>query len=171
MSIEVAFQIHANCNTWSSHYKKSWQILCEDLISFWQLHNSYHFQIDFRLFIKSSSNWRQLIKLDRIVVCPILEGVNALPVLATFRDIIYSIVPTLPRKCPFTPMRLTLQNATIMSPEFVEHIKKLMNDITATLLPNGVYRGVVKFYNDKDLQGFIIYYHIEVYFRLNDEVF
>lgn len=79
--------------------------------------------------------------------------------------------PSLPRKCPIMPQKVFLQNATIMSPEIVEEVKKVINTYTASTLPNGVYRNVFKLYNEEDPLGFVFYYHLEIYFRLNDEIF
>lgn len=128
--------------------------------------------MEFRLFLKSShASWRQLIKVDRIDVCFILAGVNVIPMLKSATELIYMVVPSLPRKCPIMPGKISAVNATIMSPEIVERFKKIINSFTASLLPNGVYRGVIKYYTEEGSLAFLLYYHGEIYFRMNDDVF
>lgn len=123
------------------------------------------------MFIKSSSTWRQLIKLDKTDVCFVLNGVNILPMLNNLKNLVLKIAPTLPKKCPFNPQVISLENVIIMSPEMVEVISKFLSSISSTLMPNGVYRIVMRFHTENDPEGFLIFFHVELYYRLNDEVF
>lgn len=49
---------------------------------------------------------------------------------------------------------------------------KLFDKISPTILPNGIYRHVIKFYVDKyDPTGFCLWWHTEINLRMNDENF
>jgi hypothetical protein len=121
--------------------------------------------------MKSSSQWRQLIKFDRIDACSILKGINVIPFLKSVKDMFFRIAPNLPKVCPVMPQTLSLVDAIIVSPQLMEEYKILFGTMSATLIPNGVYRNVGKCYTDKDPEGFLFYAHSEIYFRLNDDVF
>lgn len=111
------------------------------------------------------------MKMDKIDLCLALKGINVLPFFKTLKDMVYSKVPQLPKQCPVKPLKLYVENITIISPEMIGEIKKLIGTFTKTLLPNGIYRGFMKFYGDDDPEGIHIIYHAELNFRLNDEVF
>lgn len=123
------------------------------------------------MFLKASSTWRQLLKMDRLDLCNIVESKNIIPFLQLMKSIIYDKLPTLPRKCPIMPEIFNLSNITVMSPEMVDEIKKILSTLSSTPMPNGIYRTSIKLYNNDDPDGVFAYNHAQINFRLNEETF
>lgn len=69
------------------------------------------------------------------------------------------------------PQKISIVNATVISPKMVEEAMKLIGSFTGTLLPKGIYRSIARLYNDDDPQGIIVSFHAQLYFRLNDDIF
>lgn len=121
----------------------------------------------FRVLLKAGGNWRSLISLSGIDVCLLLSGVNGIPYLKGLKNLVFEQFPNLPQKCPLKPGKYYTYNSTVHNYTGNELNKLLTN----TPLPNGVYRLFGRAYTDIDKIGASIWCHIEIYERLNDEVF
>jgi hypothetical protein len=124
-------------------------------------------QGSFRMLLKAGGNWRSIILLNGIDVCFILSSVNILPYLKSLRDLVLERFPNLPHKCPLNPGKYYTYNSTFHNYTGNDLNTKLTN----TPLPNGVYRLFARAYTDIDPVGASVWCHIEIYERLNDEVF
>lgn len=114
--------------------------------------------------------WRQIIKLDKIDACALATGATNIDFLKAMRDEYIRMFPNLPAKCPIEPGKYYAKNVT-----FFDHNNPLFEwrefQLVTPSLPNGIYRHVVKFYNDEDPVGFMIYFHIELYDKMGDDRF
>lgn len=119
------------------------------------------------MFIKMTQHWRQIIGLENIDLCAVASGVNKFPFLVTIREIFLSSFPHLPRKCPASPGKYYNKNITFT----MEHNEILQKAMSPTPFPNGIYRHVIRCYNDDDPIGFALYFHIQINIRLNEERF
>lgn len=130
-----------------------------------------------RLYLKGtlSTNWRQIIRFDRVNMCPIIDGSDRrMKLFNHYRQLAFEMFPTLPRKCPVLAKEYRADDITVMSPYIVEILKDNNKFITLSLSefpPNGIYRCVVKVYSDKDPIGMTYWYHAEVNVRLNEETY
>lgn len=125
--------------------------------------------------LKTTSNWRQIAKLEKIDVCSMLNGkFKLLPFVKQAWDLVFRMIPELPRKCPFPPKTYNFENRTIMSRQIVDDFKNLTSYMTlssSNLPPNGLYRSFYRFYSNEDPVGVVVYFEIEVNARLNDDRF
>lgn len=112
--------------------------------------------------------WRQIIKFDRIDVCQLLGGLNNnfIPLVADFREILFTLCPFLPRGCPMKVGKYYGYNLTMKS-EYGESLHKRMSP---NAMPNGQYRTVLKFFNDDDTTGASFWYHEEMYDASNPQM-
>lgn len=145
-------------------------------------------QVNFRLHVKSESgqNWRQVIALNKLDFCGIAKGTNLIPTIKTSYDELIVLFPSVPLKCPILPGKYSALNATIVedyseksfleTPEEyktrlrVTNVeKKTMDFITPSVMPNGVYRVTLRFYNDMDPIGAAFYWQYFIRLRMNEE--
>lgn len=118
--------------------------------------------------MKYTTTWRQYVKLDRIDICNIFRGgSDVIPYLATVRKSYMAEFTSLPRNCPIEPGKYYATNVS-MGDTYGNQMNEAM---TSTPLPNGIYRHVIRIHNDDDPVGFVLYWHIEVNIRMNEETF
>lgn len=120
--------------------------------------------------------------MDRLDFCGYSKGiVGMIPAVNSFRQELASVFPELPFDCPILPKTykahgvLPIAKETWnMTVEEFKEFKKTFNTealTTPRMLPNGVYRFLIQFFNDFDPAGFTAHYQAERYFRMNDENF
>lgn len=116
-----------------------------------------------------------------------MNGANSNQFLESTKKMYQTHFPQFPTKFPILPGKYAAKNVTIITnPEsefnmtlddykkedegdaVVHHPWKF---VTPKLLPNGEYRHIVKYYNDKDPEGMCIYWHNELRLRMNDDDF
>lgn len=143
-------------------------LLLNSQISFHQL----LFKVDMRALFKTTSNWRQIIKINRIDLCLFFRGSQVLPFFKQILEIGKEMFPNLPTNCPIMPGDMYFMNVTVMmSPELMKSHMKLINSFTGSMLPNGIYRVTVRIFNDQDPQGIFFWYTSQINVRLNSELF
>jgi hypothetical protein len=132
------------------------------------------------MFRSGPSNWRQILFFNNIKLCEVFAGVKQVPFVADFYESMMKNFTSLPRKCPILAGKYSAStdidigdkqeemNKTI--DDFKDNIH-IMLSYTGSILPNGIYRHVVKLYNQKDPTGLSFLWQTEIYVRLNDEVF
>lgn len=115
----------------------------------------------------------------------VFEGVKGLPLLQSTFNLYTTFFPQLPSKFPILPGTYFAKNVTInTSPKSELNLtlddykknpidigSKLFSTITPTLLPNGEYRHVIKFYTPNDSNAFCVWWHTEINMRMNDDEF
>lgn len=125
-------------------------------------------QFDFKSLYKSPTSiyWRYFpITFSKIDLCGLLGGwSNALPIVEQIKTLYLRIMPFIPRKCPIEPGEYSGYNLALPSLQELDARK-----ISTQALPNGVYRGLFKFYNDEDTEGFMIRLELESYNAKNAE--
>lgn len=77
------------------------------------------------------------------------------------RDYIFKLSPVLPRKCPFNVGKYYGFNHSLPDGSIVDMDQPKF--ISPTLMPNGVYKELYKFYTDNDREGFCVRSHLEIY--------
>lgn len=98
-------------------------------------------------------------------LCGLLGGwSNALPIVEQIKTLYLRITPFIPKKCPVEPGRYSGYNLALPSLQELD-----VRTVSTQSLPNGVYRGLFKFYNDDDLEGFTIRLELESYDARNAE--
>lgn len=114
--------------------------------------------------------WRQFIKLQKIDACALGLGATSIDFLKSIIEEYRRMFPDLPYKCPIEPGKYFAKNVTFfdnISPDFEwKEFQKLTPS-----LPNGIYRHVVKFHNEEDPIGFMLYFHIELYDKMGEDRF
>lgn len=139
----------------------------------------------YALFYKSGQNWRQIINIKDVNFCEIAAGGNGMSLFKAIIDFYKKVLPNLPSKCPVLPGKYSVKNATVsVSPknEFNMTMKDFQNRtvvpyqdmwaaMSPTLMPNGLYRSIVRVYNQQDPIGFSMYWVSEVNHRWNDQDF
>lgn len=88
------------------------------------------------------------------------------------RNYYIQLLPRFPRKCPIEG-NYTMKNVNVTiineSGDKFSHEDKIGEVFVTPKLPNGIYRQVVKMYNDDDPVGFAMYWHIENYDSMDDD--
>jgi hypothetical protein len=74
---------------------------------------------------------------------------------------------SLPPNCPVLPKKYSAMNITIVE----SFGGNLVKGMTVGELPNGIYRNVIKFENEKDENILTIMWQTEIYIRMNDDRF
>jgi hypothetical protein len=124
------------------------------------------------------------LKLDKIDIRAMLHGVSNVAYLDTTMKMYKEYFPTLPSKFPIYPGKYFARNVTIITNQ-VNEINmtdedykkntdiggKIYSSITPTILPNGYYRHIIRFYSDEDSEGFCLFWHTELNLRMNAEDF
>jgi hypothetical protein len=126
------------------------------------------------------------MKFDNIDACGLLKGLNTSPFFAAVMDLYKSFFPNLPSTCPIPIGKYSVDNVTIvMNPKYElnmtyeDHMKQSEDQLhvrfnkalSSDFFPNGVYRHIVKLYNEKDPIGVTVSWFFEINHRMNDEVF
>lgn len=115
----------------------------------------------------SSNTWRQIISIDKIDACAVLSGINTFPFFTSFLEGYYNVFPKFPKKCPFSSGKYYVENVTIVG-EHGTPFNKVLESLSPTQIPNGVYRTVVKFYTDAEFFGSVMY-NMEFYDKMNED--
>lgn len=139
------------------------------------------------MMLKSGPSWRQIVSLDNIDICALANGFKTIPFLDAFRTYVKKTYPGIPFYCPIKPgsyyappvvMPTHYMNYSDSQNMTFDEIRRknenagdLGSSFTPNLLPNGLYRHIIKLYNDLDPIGFCIYWHNEHYVRLNEDNF
>lgn len=117
--------------------------------------------------IKSTQTWRQVIKLDKYDFCTLLNGIETIKFVNEFGKFFKKNFKSLPTKCPFRSGNYSISNVPITDSSGDE----MNRGLTIGELPNGIYRHVIKIHTDDDPKAFAVYWHTEVYIRLNEDQF
>lgn len=104
--------------------------------------------------------YRQIIKLDRINICQLLNGMgNFLDVVSFYRDHFLRTLPFLPKKCPMMTGKYYGYNISMRNDSGLDGRQIVSSD----LMPNGVYRNIFKLFSNEDQEGLTIWYNTEEY--------
>lgn len=124
---------------------------------------------------KNGLSWRNIIALKDINICDTMSNPNSL-FFRPFRELLEFFKGT-PRNCPIpagkSDSNFTFSFGTFknLSEEMYDHIKKIASFVTPTLFPNGLYKFVMRFFNDEDPIGVLGYATVEFRIAMNDEDF
>lgn len=93
--------------------------------------------------MRTTSNWRQIVKMDDVSICTIFSGLNTLPILKKVLQLYKMLLPTFPTKCPFLPKVYEFKNVSIISPEMLKLWEEVFAPVSFSTMkypPNGLYR-------------------------------
>jgi hypothetical protein len=134
-------------------------------------HRGSHIQIDFKLlyrpFVTSTATpWRQITNIRQVEFCEPLKSGTSFPILQHFIDRLREIIPITTNECPKElPYHFGALNINITDAD---------DDGTLWFqvpLANGIYRHIVKFWNENDTEGTRIEWQSESKFIKNLGVF
>lgn len=111
--------------------------------------------------------WRQIINLDNINFCQLLNGTNnnVLPVVAYYRDFLLNLLPFLPKKCPIAQGKFYGYNLSIENDDG----SKALTFISPASFPNGIYLNIFKLSTQSDPQVVTVWFRVESYDPKNAE--
>lgn len=106
-------------------------------------------------------------------MCDFFAGSNLFQYLGEARKYYFNIAPPslVPRKCPILPGKYFVTNLSLTSGLNSGKAEEMNRALTPTELPNGLYRHVIKLFNDEDPVGSVIYWHTNINIRMNDDKF
>lgn len=130
---------------------------------------------------KSGTNWRQILKFEKVDGCLLAKGIN-MPFLVKLKERYDEAFPNLPRNCPIKVQSYVAQNISVIENQISEFNMTLedfqsskdfsvIKMMTPKLLPNGIYRHSLRVFNDDDMIGMGIFVQLEINHRMNDEEF
>jgi hypothetical protein len=124
------------------------------------------------------------MKIDDIDLCSLARGLNTNPLLKAVLKFYKKHLPNLPSTCPAIAGNYSAKNVTmIMNPKFELNMtlndfqkyeqpySELVNALSSQLLPNGVFKHIIRFFNEEDPVGFALSWLLEFRHRLNNEDF
>lgn len=105
--------------------------------------------------------FRQIINLNSIDVCQLLDGANKnfMPIVKNYKDYIFEKFSFLPKKCPSGPGKYYGYNISISGNDGSEFYSL----ISPVSLPNGIYRFILRFYSPLDREGVTIWITYQIY--------
>lgn len=109
---------------------------------------------------KTLTNWRQIIKVDKVDLCDFYKNGNKLPFIGDGMHYFLDLIPNAPRGCPILPGEYYTHNISLGTAEQVASEPESFR----FGFPNGVYKHTITIYNDEDPMGFKISYE-----QLHDE--
>lgn len=136
---------------------------------------------DYRGFIKPhlGTSWRQILKFDKINVCASINiaktgSVGNSDILKAFWKEYYETFHGLPDKCPIERGKYFVRNQTVYNSNDNDYASSHQSDLENTMtpkFPNGIYRHIIRFYNDEDAEGFSAFWHVDRYDKMGEDRF
>lgn len=124
------------------------------------------------------------MKFDQIDACAVARGVNKFPLFAAFLNFIKERFPSLPSNCPvkigtYSALNVLVVNNPVNEFNMTQEDQKkhsmffssVIKSFSPSLLPNGVYRSILRLFNEDDKVGITLLWHVQLNHRLNDEEF
>lgn len=132
-------------------------------------------QINYLALVKpinapNSQSWRQIVKLDRVDPCALMKGAESNNLIKSIVVFYREQFVGFPKKCPFNPGNYSIKNMTVIddSEDNFSRESTMFNSITPKL-PNGIFRHVIRIWNDKDPLGFTLFWHVQHYDTMGDD--
>lgn len=107
--------------------------------------------------IVAPGNYRQLIKIGPVDVCPIIDDVTKFPIFNSSVNWLNETFPGLIQKCPYTFFKIT---------NGMFNLKK-NGEYNFQPYPNGQFRSWFSFFDEIDSYIGEIWYHFEVDYKNN----
>lgn len=132
-------------------------------------------------------SWRHIVRINQISGRDFVDGKNLMDLMKEFRSLVITALPDF-LKIPLKPMKLVVKNIStgMYKPEdgpldkSTEEAEKKASKVQLDLqyamiptfsLPNGIYRHVVRLYNDEDVQGFAFFWQTQIYHTFGESDF
>lgn len=163
VDFELVFSKRVN-RIWVKKIKYFWRIDLDFIFIFQQ------FNAIASIKPPNGQSWRQYMRFDKVDPCALARGVETNDYYKAFHDNYFKIFPGLPQKCPIVPGNYSMKNVTIVDETGDKSSNQDISSLYLTpKLPNGIYRNVIRMYNDDDPVGFSLYWHIENYDSMGDD--
>lgn len=119
----------------------------------------------------NGQSWRQFLKFENIDACAILKAGHSIDYIESIYQTYLLLFPNLPKKCPFEKGIYSVKNVTLINPTDSDRIETGPDRflVSSARLPNGIYRHTMRFYNQRDREGFMVYWHIENYDSMGED--
>jgi hypothetical protein len=126
-------------------------------------------------------NYRQIVSVKKIEVCKLMDNLDNFPLFTDAVKLFAAVYPGLIHKCPYevslvfkilqvTCLNLFSQQSIKIYNATMTLLKDKMNLWAFQPIPNGIYKNVVKIYDDEDekISALDIYFEKKVHFNVWD---
>lgn len=128
----------------------------------------FSLKVDHKCLLKQPTGtyWHQFVSFEKIDVCALLgEWHSAMPIVVNMKNLVFAMMPFMPRKCPIPPGKYYGYNISLNGWKEYNSQKYL----SPSLMPNGIYRNVIKFRVNDELESGAIRMQFETYDASNAE--